>query len=327
MPPKASRPLAPRAIAVLGLLASTLAGPVGCGRDQGDRPAEGPPRVAVSIPPLRGLVEPLLGGGGEIRVLIPVGVSGHGYQPNPSDAQALRQSDLVVGVGLGIEGGLSRYLERGAGGRVVLMSKVTGLDHLDHHHHDHDGHDHHHHDHDDADGDPHLWLDPTLASTLVEAVGQELAGLREGRTGWDGAEGLETRVQDVQARIEALDAELRQTLAPVRGKGIVTNHAAFARFCERYGLRVAGVIRPFDAAEPTPSELEAVRSVIEGGGADGVFVEPQLDARVSRRMAEAAGLPLGTLDPLGDGDWFAMMRANADELVRVLGDPAAGGDG
>ena len=38
----------------------------------------------------------------------------------------------------------------------------------------------------------------------------------------------------------------------------------------------------------------------------------------ARGSVEVAGVPVGVLDPLGDGDWSAMMLRNLDELVRVL---------
>ncbi|MEZ6319039.1 MAG: hypothetical protein R3B49_09855 [Phycisphaerales bacterium] len=39
-----------------------------------------------------------------------------------------------------------------------------------------------------------------------------------------------------------------------RGKSIVTDHDAFGRFCNRYGIQVAAVVRPFETPRPTPGE-------------------------------------------------------------------------
>lgn len=290
------------------LTAALLTVTPGCGR--APERAPGPLRVAVTIAPLAGLVRAVAPEDAEVRAVIPAGASPHGYQPTPSDAELLRRADLVVAVGLGVEGGLATAIERGVGGsdRSLVFADVVGLEG---HGHDHAGHD----GHDRGSIDPHLWLDPGLVLQLVEALERELGVIDP-----DDAAVIAVRADVLSARIRELDAELERTLAPVRGRAVVTDHDAFGRFCERYGLRVVAIVRPFEGAEPTPGELEAVRGAIERDGVGGVFIEPQFDGRAAHRLAETGGVPVGTLDPIAGEDWFAMMRANAGELARVLGE-------
>jgi hypothetical protein len=54
-----------------------------------------------------------------------------------------------------------------------------------------------------------------------------------------------------------------------------------------------------------------------------VFVEPQRNQAAPRRIAAAAKVRLGVLDPLGNGDWIGMMEANLAALVEGLGDEKA----
>lgn len=305
-----------RTTIVIVLLAVALgAGLASCGKPTPKRP-EGPLRVAVTIPPLAGLVEPMLPADAELATLVPAGVSVHTYQLSPEDVSLIAQADLIVGVGFGLEGGLDRALRRLDAERVLRMSDLPGLpqyegDTAAQHDHDHDhdhGHDHHH-----GGVDPHLWLDPAAAAVLVRAVAERL--------GPDADE----RAQALLAEIDAIDAAYRERLRPHAGRAIVTHHASFGRVARRYGLRVAEVLRAGDAAEPTPGQVARVVAVMQTEDVGALFVEPQFSDRLARRVAEQAGARVLVLDPLGSGDWTGLMRANLEVLVEGLAERAGVG--
>ncbi|MEZ6244153.1 MAG: metal ABC transporter substrate-binding protein [Phycisphaerales bacterium] len=275
------------------------------------------PRVVVTIAPLRGLVEPMLPQGEPVGVVIPPGLTVHGYEPTPADRAMLERADLVVCVGLGLEGSLDPVLnELDKRGKLVRFAEVVGIAPgvgAEHVHEDDEpdaDEEHHHHG-----VDPHLWLDPKLCEQLVDAVHERLdaraVGTEERARLTMAWEGMRARIAEVRALYAA-------ALAPYAGVSLVTHHAAWGRLLDPFGITVAAVIRPIEGAEPTPGELAAARQAIEQAGAVGVIIEPQFDASWPRRIAQEAGVPLGVLDPLGDGDWFKMMRTNLDELVRVL---------
>jgi zinc transport system substrate-binding protein len=119
-------------------------------------------------------------------------------------------------------------------------------------------------------------------------------------------------------RVAKLQADLTEVLAPYKGAKIVTHHAAFGRFAERYGLIVAEVIKGTEGAEPTPGRIAAIVEAVKAEQVKAIFIEPQFNATAAERIARASGVKLGKLDPLGDGDWFAMMRANADAIATNL---------
>ncbi|MFG0326062.1 MAG: metal ABC transporter substrate-binding protein [Phycisphaerales bacterium JB037] len=295
-----------------------------CGSERGEDRGGAIERVVVTIEPLRGLIEPLLGEGAEVTVLMPPGRDAHGWSPTPSDLAAIGKADVVVLVGLGLEPGVESFLARHAGeGRLVLsfgdLVGVGGHDHDHDHAHDHD----HSHDHDHAHGtDPHVWLDPVLCARFVQRAGEELASRVEAGGGEGSAvraTGILNRTSEVIGRLEAFDERCRSELGPFRGRKIVTHHASFGWFAERYGLEVAEVIRPIESAEPTPGQIERVVRALGGDGGGVIFAEPQWSGGEVRAIAEAAGAKVETLDPLGNGDWFAMMEGNLAALVRGLG--------
>jgi zinc transport system substrate-binding protein len=299
-----------------------LTGPGCMRRDDVPRREPGPFRAVVTIPPLKGLVQPLVPEGSEIYIVIPPGRSEHGYEFTPSDVAALAKADLVLYVGLGLEPRIERWLSLNVTPlrQVVSFAQAVGLEEPGSPHH----HPQHTHDEfcDHGDDDPHLWLDPVLCIELIPSLLTAIEHSLEQQGRLSDAERLrvQSAAEDLAAKIEALHREAAEQLAPLAGKAIVTHHAAWGRLADRYGLEVAAVIRPIETAEPTPGAIAAAVDAIRKQEVRAIFVEPQFSPGAAERIAQAAGVRIATLDPLGDGDWFAMMRSNIDSLANALAD-------
>lgn len=306
----------------LRLLAAAVAAALllsACGPDpRPEPPAPGALRVVVSLPPLAGLIEPLLPEGSELTILVGPGQSEHGFELTPAQVAATRRADLVAIVGLGLDTQVERAIGRApADQRLLRFADIVDIDVGDH---DHAEHDHEHHDHGPID--PHLWLDPELARQFVIGTAAEIEAALGGPPMTDQETPTQRARAELAQRITELDDTYRQRLAPFEGASIINTHDAFGRLAERYGLRIGAVIQPIGAREPTMASLTAAADAARESGARAIFIEPQAPSAAARRLADITGLPVGTLDPLGDGDWFAMMESNLDELVRALSESA-----
>ncbi|GHC65926.1 zinc ABC transporter substrate-binding protein [Neogemmobacter tilapiae] len=307
------------------------------------------PVVVTDIPPVHSLVAQVMGDLGTPVLLLEQGGNAHSYQMKPSQVQALAEAGLVVWIGPEMTPWLERGLEGTAGqARQLVLLHAEGTEALaygeagahdheghddaehDHEEHDHEGHDHgpeggHDHDH-EAEGhhheglDPHAWLDPHNAEAWLGLIAGELSTLDP-----DNAATYAANAEKAQAEIEALEAELTATLAPVQGKPFVVFHDAYNYFTGHFGLTVAGTIALGDAASPGAARLSELRSGLEAGAALCIFPEAAHDAKQVEQMAEGAAVKLGgalepegsTLEP-GPALYGQLMRGLAQTLADCL---------
>lgn len=293
-------------------------------RDAKPTATKEPIRVVVTVAPLAGLARPFLPEGGELRTLMAPGRSEHGYEFTPDDLAALGRADVVVLVGLGLEPKVEQFLREHPSPtrQVVNFGQTVGIQTPQDAEHQGNGgdaqaveSDHVHDEHcDHGHGpDPHLWLDPILVAQVVPAI-RSAVQTAESARGSAKIEHMAAVESKVLADVLAVDDEYRQGLAGHKGNEIVTHHSAWGRLADRYGLSVAQVLRPVEAVEPDPSHMAAVVEAIKVRRVAAVFIEPQYDAGAAKRIADAAGVKVLTLDPIGTGDWVAMMRSNLATL-------------
>ncbi|MDP1663341.1 MAG: metal ABC transporter substrate-binding protein [Phycisphaerales bacterium] len=297
-------------------LAGVCVAAVSCtGREEAPPTAQppwpAPLNVVVSIPPLKGLIEPLLPPGSTITVLIPPGVSEHGYEIPPRQLKEAINADLLVWIG-GMEPAVDKLAASNPRASRTDLKLADALK-LHIHAHDHGAADHDHADH--HGDDPHIWLDPAKAKEIVRAVADKVKLLR---TDTDGKHEADSAASALDFKLNTLDADFKSALAPAKVRTIVVGHDAFGWLAKRYDLKTVA-ISGLNASEPTPGDLQKAKEAVRANGLKAVFKEPQLSDAAAKRIADETGVKVLTLDPLGDGDYFKMMRANLAAIRTALG--------
>lgn len=184
-------------------------------------------------------------------------------------------------------------------------------DHHDHaeHHGEHGGDHEVHSSHAHEGGDPHIWLDPKLVRRQAHSIMRGLVRLDPGN-----AEAYAANLKAFTAEMDALDAELRQTLDPVKGGVFMVFHPSWGYFAEAYGLTQLPI--EAEGKEPGPRELAHTIEEAKEHGVRALFVQPQMSTRAAAVVAEAVGARLVTLDPLGR-DLPETLRQAAAALAAV----------
>lgn len=160
-----------------------------------------------------------------------------------------------------------------------------------------------------AGKDPHVWLSPRLLKILARTVAQTLQGLDPQR-----APEYQDNLGDLEARLDAADREIRQTLSPIRGNPFFVVHPAWGYFAEEYGLRQVAI--QAEGKDPTDQELTQLQQLARAQRAKVIFVQPQFASRAAEALARAIGARTETLDDLAP-DVIEGLRETAAKLARA----------
>lgn len=340
--------------AVLGLLLAgcagddgTLGGDVGADRTDADDPApaaeDGGLRVVTTTSILGDVVANVVGDEATVEVLMPAGVDPHGYQPSGADAATLREADLVVTVGLGLEENLADAIATAEAEGVRVLELAEQLDprpyeaeddHADEDDHAEDDHaeeDEEAHAVDDGHGhgplDPHVWFDPVRMADGVRLIGDELASLAPGE--WAArADGYADELLAVHEDLETQFAAL-----PDAARRLVTNHDALGYLADRYELEVIGTVVPGTStqAEADARAFAGLAETIEEAGVDAIFTENIETAGLAEQLArevaarggpdvEVVALYTDALGEPGSGaeTYLGLLRENGRRIVEAL---------
>jgi zinc transport system substrate-binding protein len=308
-------------------------------------PALAAPSVVVSIKPIHSLAASVMKGIAEPQLVLKGAGSPHTYQMKPTDAELLQNADIVFWVGPELEKFLEKPLESlASGAKVVELEDAPGLvklpmreggnfeghDHGDEHHaeedgHAHEGHDHEGHDegkeagHEHGEQDAHIWLNTANAKALAKAIAATLSEADPAN-----APRYAANLTALDTQLDALSAELKTTVAPVKDKPVVVFHDAYQYFEKEFDINVTGSITVSPETLPGAARISEIHEKLKSLGAACVFAEPQFEPKLINVVIEGTSAKTGTLDPeaatLTEGPdlYFQLMRGIAESLKDCL---------
>jgi manganese/iron transport system substrate-binding protein len=266
-----------------------------------ERPA-GPLRIVATTSTLASIARGAAGTAPDIRSLVPVGVSPEDFQPAPSDIAALRDADVLVENGAGLEGWLDSTIRNAGNPRLRRVVCTEGLPVLD--------------------GNPHLWMDPELARGYVARIRDALIAADAPNAGRyrDAAMAYDAQLASLTARTRAKIATI-----PATRRTIIVFHNAFDYYARRFGLGVVGAIEPVPGADPNPEHVAELVRRARANRVPAVFAEHEYNDKLARTVAQSAGgLKVAFLydDSLGTSPavstYTGMIDTDTDTIVSAL---------
>lgn len=244
----------------------------------------------------------------------------HHIEARPSLIAALRQADLAVCTGAGLEAGWlptlqqrsgNARVQKGAPGMLMASEHVQLIDPRapgtpfegDVH----------------VEGNPHLQLDPrrlrdvarVLSERLQAADPQRRAEIAQRWTAWDA---------DWRARI----AQWERKAAPLRGMRVAAQHTTFAYLWRWLGIEQVADLEPKPGMPPTPGHLQRVLEQTRAGPPRAVVVSSYQDPRSAEWLAQQPGgaatvlqLPATVTEDSGTATLAAWYDHLLDRLLAV----------
>lgn len=255
------------------LLLSVLI-PAGCERRLVEESESGRIRIVASVGMVADLVRRLVDDDVEVSQMMGSGVDPHLYQATRDDIRSLISADLIVAVGLHLEGRLQDTFQRLQKSRPVLfLGDSVPQDRLL--------------AEEGSAGvpDPHLWMDVSLWSLGLAALEDQLCRL------------LPQATERISVRRVELERELLQLheygvrsvqTIPETRRVLVTSHDAFRYFGRAYGLEVLGIQGISTDSEAGLFRMNQLVDILVEREIAAVFVESSVPRRSIEALIEGA---------------------------------------
>ena len=102
-------------------------------------------------------------------------------------------------------------------------------------------------------------------------------------------EKYEANEKRLMARLDALNEELKSTLAPLKGAPYIVFHDAYQYFEKRYGLNAIGSVTLSPEKKPGAARLVEIRKKVRDSKSICVFSEPQFQPKLVKVVMEGTG--------------------------------------
>lgn len=219
--------------------------------------------------------------GGATQVLMSPSDDPHQFEASSAQMVDMIEADLVVANGLGLESAMQRSIDNAVADGAEVVELAPELDPLpisadEQHEHGEQGHEHGTHD-------AHVWMDVSRMADGAELLGEEIAA----------ATGDETYLScgtEVAEELRDVDAEIADIMAGLGSPRLVTDHAAYNYFADRYGVEISGVVVPGGStdAEPSSQDLAELSELLSEQGADALVTSKANKNRLVTALADEA---------------------------------------
>lgn len=272
-----------------------------------------PPKIQVvsTLTILEDFVRNVGGERVEVHSLLSGLESEHTYTPKPSDIITVKKAQMLVEVGLGLEVWVSSLVKNASNSKLVVVTTSKGVPLLRNEEIDTHGHDSH-------SGNPHIWLDPERAKSMIRHITEALSKIDpEGRKYYLSNQSVYYK------KIDSMRKDIENKLKPTTNRRIITHHPAWPYFAQRFNLQIVDNIQIQVGTEPSARHIAEMIKKIKTGDVKVLVSEPQLNPKVPRAIADETKVKVVTLTPIpgglpGTDTYIDMMLYNGNMLAEAL---------
>jgi zinc transport system substrate-binding protein len=243
----------------------------------------------------------------DVSIIIPPGIEPHDWEPTIQDIQKMKDADMIVINGAGLESWITKVTSVNPNVMIVdtsndiplLEKDLNGFDKT-------------------AKKDPHIWLDPVLAKKQVQNIADGLIKLDPQNANY-----YQQNANDYKAKLDMLDNKIKTDLSVCGKKDFLAFHDAFSYFSKEYGLHqhtIVGGLNP--ETEPTAPALQQITEDAQSLGLNVIFTEEAANPRVSQVIADEIHGKVLVLSPLEvtdkNIDYISKMEQNLSNFKEAL---------
>lgn len=226
-------------------------------------------KVVASFNPMRELTQIVGGDKVEIHTIIPDKGEPHSFEPKASDLIKLKDADILIYNGLGLEGWLDKALSSVQNQALIKVDTSKGCDPIFV---------------ESTTPDPHLWISPKGALLQAENIKEALISASP-----DDKDYFEENYNNFYNKINELFTEYSEKLKNIENKRFVTSHAAFGYLCRDLSLEQNSVEDVFAHGEPGAKKLSQLVQYCKENNIKTIFVEEAVNPKVAETLANEVG--------------------------------------
>jgi len=276
-------------------------------------PTHAKSRIMASVGMAADTVKQIVGSAADVDSLMGPGTDPHLYRATAQDLVRLRGADVIVSVGLHLEGKIENAL-RMKGKKIIVLGEHMPPARL-------------------LDGgalgvhDPHVWFDPELWTTAALAIVDTMSEmLPEHKETFRKNHGAWTQsVLNASADWKAKLARI-----PLERRILVTSHDAFQYFGRAFGLHVEGLQGVSTESEAGLKRMNELIELVKTRKVRALFAESSVPPAGIERIESVTGVKRGralysdALGPAGSGaeTYLGMLIYNLSAVHDGLGGSA-----
>lgn len=243
----------------------------------------------------------------DVKLLVPVGVEPHDWEPTIKDVQQMQKSDLIIINGIGFESWVDKLHEMNYQGVIVDTSNGIIKNIEEESIHD---------EYSDESGDPHIWLNPVFAKIQVQNIANAFS-----ESDPENRQYFQENAANYIKELDLFDSKIRNELSSCN-HDFIAFHDSFSYFADEYDLTQHTIISSYAPhTEPTAKTLENVINKAKQLNVKVIFTEETADPKTSQVIANEIGGKILVLSPLeigNDGTYISRMTENLNHLKEAL---------
>lgn len=244
-------------------------------------------RVIASFYPLYEFSKNIAGDKAEISTFIPVGVEPHDWEPTTNDILDLKESDIFVYNGAGMEPFIDKLIGSDEYRNVKFVETTKGIDLIQtNNEHQKESDDHTLHN-------PHVWLDPILAKYQVVTIKDAMIDADP-----DNKKYYEDNANAYSNKLDELDSKIQMELSNCKKDTFMPFHDAYSYFASRYKLKTFPLSGVSPESEVTAVDLKEFIDFIQKNQINTIYSEEMIDPKLANTLAEEANAQVLIFSPL-----------------------------
>ncbi|HII36535.1 MAG TPA: zinc ABC transporter solute-binding protein [Nitrosopumilaceae archaeon] len=263
-------------------------------------------KVLASFYPLYEFTKIIGGERIDVSVIIPSGIEPHDWEPTIQDLQKIKNADMIVINGAGLEPWITKLVS--VNPDILIVDTSAGISLLEKNNHVFNN---------KIQNDPHIWLDPVLAKKQIQNIVDDLI-----RIDPQNADYYQENANAYNTKLILLDNKIRNELSICVKKDFLAFHDAFSYFANEYDLNQNTIIGVNPSEEPTAVTLQQIIQKAQDLDLHVIFTEEAVNPRVSEVIADEIGAKVLTLSPIEiyekNSDYIKRMEQNLSNLKEEL---------